>query len=432
MPPAVLFEIPGVAHSHALGVGSWLLLGLILTMLLASQWQVVRRLDLVGALAVGAMAAPLLAGNWESQVAAASALRWASAGYLLGASALVWNRDRLGRLARRLGWPLMEERSAGLDELATVVVLILGMVPPLAMACYTGIAALEARPPDSGVTTLWFWVGMLFVVLSSVGIGLRWFGDAQASDARPAAGVRSCMRPASLLSLLLGSFPLVAVTGFAVSSALAGNPVVGPEPGSLFGRAGNAGSYVPPVLLLAVTLLGYAIRERSSGFAFAAALVLNVAATMGYLMAGVAGRLSFDAELWVRLAKLNAAVAAAYAIAWLSVLAGWSCRAGRSGLLAVPSVLGTLIALGIVLNLLMLGAGTVALWFEPAPVAAVLAMARLLGWIAFGLTVAAVVFQARLTGRPVVPGWLGMGLVSGPRCWHGSVRERYRQLAGVP
>ena len=56
VPPVVLFEIPGVAHSHALGVGSWLLLGLILTMLLASQWQVVRRLDLVGALAVGAMA----------------------------------------------------------------------------------------------------------------------------------------------------------------------------------------------------------------------------------------------------------------------------------------------------------------------------------------------------------------------------------------
>ena len=164
------------------------------------------------------------------------------------------------------------------------------------------------------------------------------------------------MRPASLLSLLLGSFPLVAATGFAVSLALAGNPVVGPEPGSLLGRAGNAGSYVPPVLLLSLTLLGYAIRERSSGFALAAALVLNVAVTMGYLMADVAGRLNFDTELWVRLAQLNAAVAAAYAIAWLGVLAGWSRRAGRSGLVAVPSVLGTLIALGIVLNLLMLGA----------------------------------------------------------------------------
>jgi len=37
VPPAVLFEIPGVPHSHALGVGSWLLLGLILTIILASQ-----------------------------------------------------------------------------------------------------------------------------------------------------------------------------------------------------------------------------------------------------------------------------------------------------------------------------------------------------------------------------------------------------------
>ena len=238
----------------------------------------------------------LLAGIWESQVAAASALRWASSGYLLGASALVWNRERLGLFARRLGWPLVTERGAGQDELATVVVLILGMVPLLTMACYTGIAALEARPPDAAVTTLLCWVGVLFLVLSSVGIGLRWFGGAQADDSRAGSGARSWMRPASLLSFLLGSFPLVAVTGFAVSLSLAGNPVVGPEPGSLLGRAGNAGSYVPPVLLLAMTLLGYAIRERSGGFAFAAALVLNIAATMGYLMAGVAGRSSFDAE----------------------------------------------------------------------------------------------------------------------------------------
>ena len=106
--------------------------------------------------------------------------------------------------------------------------------------------------------------------------------------------------------------------------------MVGPEPESLLGRLGNAGSYVPPVLLLAGTLLGYAIRERSSGFAFAAALVLNIAATMGYLMAGVGGRLSFDAELWVHLAQLNAAVATACAIAWLGVLAGWSREPGRS------------------------------------------------------------------------------------------------------
>ena len=327
----------------------------------------------------------------------------------------------------------MTERGAGQDELATVVILILGMVPLLTIACYTGIAALEARPPDAAVTTLWFWVGMLFLVLSSAGIGLRWFGGARADDSAPAVVARSWMRPASLLSLLLGSFPLVAVTGFAVSLALAGNPVVGPEPGSLLGRAGNAGSYVPPVLLLALTLLGYAIRERSSGFALAAALVLNIAATMGYLMAGVAGRLNFDTELWVRLAQLNAAVAAAYAIAWLGVLAGWSRRAGRSGLLAVPSVLGTLIALSIVLNLLMLGAGTVALWFEPAPVAAVLAMARLAG-----------VGRIRPHGRrrcfprPTLrpPGRARMaGNGAGQRrgdAGVGSDRERYRQLAGVP
>ena len=79
----------------------------------------------------------------------------------------------------------------------------------------------------------------------------------------------------------------------------------------------------------------------------------------------------------------------------------------------VPGVLGTLVALGVVLNLLVLGGGTVALWFEPDPVPAVQAMAGLLGWIAFGLAAMAVVLQARLTGTRVVPGRLGLGLISG-------------------
>ncbi|HEX8199276.1 MAG TPA: hypothetical protein VF590_02230, partial [Isosphaeraceae bacterium] len=73
VPPAAAFEIDGVPHGHALGVGSWAVLVVALAVLLAGQWERFRRVDLLGALLAATMAAPLLAGRWESDMAAASA-----------------------------------------------------------------------------------------------------------------------------------------------------------------------------------------------------------------------------------------------------------------------------------------------------------------------------------------------------------------------
>ena len=60
------------------------------------------------------------------------------------------------------------------------------------------------------------------------------------------------------------------------------------------------------ILITAAALVGYALRERSSGFALAGQLVLNAGATAGYLLAISKGGLVFDASQWIRLAQLNA------------------------------------------------------------------------------------------------------------------------------
>ncbi|WP_165227335.1 hypothetical protein [Aquisphaera insulae] len=318
--PAVLFEIPGIPHAPAIGAGSWVLLVLALAMVLAEFSIRGRRSDLMGAILIGWLAAPLLAGNWEGDVAAASALRWSSSLYGLAVSALLWGRDRRARLVGPGGESILR--------------------------------------------------GLAFS-------------------------------------------PALLIFGYATLAAMAGAPVVGPAPGTLFARMGSLGSYLPPVLLLAIVHLGCSIRERSSRLAFASALVLEAAATLGFLLAGIESGMGLGGGFVIRLAHVDAAVAAGFAMAWLGVLAGSARRSGSTSTVAVPDVLTVLVGLGAGLNLIVLALGTSSLWFDPMPTSAVRAMADPLGWAAFGLAVAAVVVHSRVAGRPLGSGGLGMGLVAG-------------------
>jgi hypothetical protein len=403
VPPIAAFEVARIPHGPALGVGSWALLGLVVVVLLAGQWERPRRLDLLGALLAATMAAPLLAGRWEPQVAAASAFRWSSAVVLLAASALIWGRDRLAAGASRLGWRIEPGRDGGLVGPATVATIALAMLPLAAMMGYVASAALASRAPSLAVSQLWGEVGILFVVLATAGVGMMLVSSPR-SD---------WMRPAGALLVLLGVLPLVAVTAFAVGTSLIGNPMVGPEPGSFFARVGKAASYVPPIVMVAAALVGYAARERSSGFAFAAGLALCLAATVGYLLlAGTRGRLSFDAVLWVRLAQLNAIVASGYALSWIGTVSAWKHRRGEVGPAPPDVLLFILTALGVALNLIILIVGTAAQWLVPMPTPAHEAIAGPWGWAALLLAAGAVAARAIVAGRRVSPDLLGLGLLA--------------------
>ena len=130
-------------------------------------------------------------------------------------------------------------------------------------------------------------------------------------------------------------------------------PVLGPEPWSIFVQMGTAASYAVPLLLTAVALVGYALRDRDAAFAFAGGLLLAVAATAGYLLSLAKMGTGLDAVQWVRLAQLNAAVVAMYSLAWMALVI-WTQR-GQSAEATRPvhPLLTTLVGLAASLQVLI-------------------------------------------------------------------------------
>ncbi len=408
VPPTSAFEILQLPHTQALGGGSWALLALALTVLMAGQWEKFRRHELVAAMLVASMAAPLWAGRWEPVVATASALRWASAGVLLLLSALVWARRPLSAWAFRVGWRI-DEGAGHLTGMATGSAIALALLPMAAMGAYLTTVALLGTPPRAEESRLWVGSAILFVTLGAAGCVLprlnltRWRG---ARTDRP-----TWARQFGALLVALGTLPLVAVTAIVVGGALEGNPIVGPEPGSFFTRIGLAGSYVPPIVILAGTLVGFALRERSSGFALAACLVMNLAATVGYLLVGVSGGEPVSASLAARLALLNAIVGSLSSLAWMGMGEVWRRRKGEQAGLADDGRLVFLISLNLVLVGIVLIGGATALFVNPVPTTLHRSIAGPWGWAGLGLSSVSAIAWARTQRRSPSPELLGVGLL---------------------
>ena len=72
-----------------------------------------------------------------------------------------------------------------------------------------------------------------------------------------------------------------------------------------------------PLVLVIGALVGYALRERSSGYAFSAGLVLEMAVVLGYALHTTLAKQPFDAPFFATLIQLFAVTAAVWAIVWL-------------------------------------------------------------------------------------------------------------------
>ncbi len=430
VPPASMFELPVAPHEHAQGFASWVVLLIVLAALLAGQRERFRGRDLVVALGVAAFAAPLIACRFEGGVAVASAWRWSSVLVLLGLSSLIWWRESLMRWVAGAEsstpqdvWPEDPGASktpprppmltAGLVRSMTGTLLALSFLPLVVMALYVGSVALTDRPVPPGLQTLWGWSGFLFVILAGASLAVRlapmWTHPEDAAD--------GAHGPTSLVLLVLGALPLLAVTVYGVGTSLIGNAVVGPEPTSLFARIGNGGSYVPPIVLLAIALIGYAVRERSEGFALAGGLFLNLAATIAFMLAAVGGGRPFDLVLATQLAQLNAIVSSLYALAWMGAIATWRRRQGIAPVGPTGDLLAAATILGVALNLVVWVSAALGVFLEPVPLPApspwLTAVGGPLGWAALAVALAAVVLRARQAGRSITPGWRVLAVVAG-------------------
>ena len=209
---------------------------------------------------------------------------------------------------------------------------------------------------------------------------------------RPVAVVAPVAEPVAVKEQVgggsTGVLPMVAISVLVVVQALAGNPTTGVEPTSIFGRIGPLGSLVPPLLIVTLTLVGWAIRERSARFAFAAGLFAHLTTTTGYLFVQPPTALRLDPALWVRLAQVNAIVASLTSLTWIGALVVGRRRTARvEAGSTISGLLTTLIHLAIVLNASILVAGTVGLWLQPIPTNVYQVIAGPVGWVALLLGV---------------------------------------------
>src|SRR5260370_30766479 len=99
-------------------------------------------------------------------------------------------------------------------------------------------------------------------------------------------------------------------------------PVQGAAQG-IFSFFGEDFSYGVPLVLVAVVLIGFAVRERILDYAFLAGLLLNTTVTIVYLLSVVAVGGSMNRVVLAQALQLNAITFGFYALAWLGMRRRW-------------------------------------------------------------------------------------------------------------
>ncbi|MFM8581273.1 MAG: hypothetical protein ACKOFW_07200, partial [Planctomycetaceae bacterium] len=280
VPPLSTYELPGIPHDRATGRGMWAWWGVLVLVSLGWQWWAPSRLHGGLLLSTLAAAAPLCAVSWENDVASASALRWLLTAGIVLTAASAWclsTRPSPGHFSHslldRCVRPFAEEwvTLAMLFKLACLIgfALIVGVLlttPPAGPFLSTSDLTLGLAVAGCGLV-----VGLL-IQLDVFRPLLTTDGNARAADSdnhpgsppatgsqlpQAGAGANSLPRagtPAGLdhsawagLVWLVGLGPLVVMTLFGIAQALRGNPLLGPEPGSLFHSLGQALNYAIPL-----------------------------------------------------------------------------------------------------------------------------------------------------------------------------------------
>ncbi|MGI9457581.1 MAG: hypothetical protein ACR2NU_13535, partial [Aeoliella sp.] len=397
VPTASQFAIRGVPHEHARGTGTWALLGIVGMMLAAGMWDGRAVLRMLGLLLLAGLVCPLVASLWEPDVAVASALRWCLAAVVLAGSVTVWNRRKLLNLVRMCGVDISDGPwSESPASAARTVLVALIVVPYLAMAGYIGVAAVRQAGVPAGMEPMLGGLAILFVVAAVAGLAVR-----------HSTSTSWWHTHGSMMLLWLGAAPLLTAAAFVVAAALRQHPLVGPEMGNWFRTVGWSISYGTPLVLIAVALVGHAIRERSSHYAFAAGLLTHVVATLVFLLELTRAGKSLDAVAWIQVAQVNAIVAGVIALCWIAAV-DWY---GRRNEVERPSLLGAQVAIAVALCALFILPSAVALVVQPTPAAWIITAGSALGWVAIGATGAAVLWIERRPVRQLSMTTLGGGTV---------------------
>jgi hypothetical protein len=309
-------DIAGFPHQDALGLGSWIVLGLLTITMLASMWEIRRTVFLLGAIASLSAAAPLFAGQFENQVATATSWRWLAAVFLLCGSIALWFREKILPRLSSLGWPELDRDNEELAVRIRQLLIFLTVVPLLALTIYPALRAIYYFPVQG-----------------------------------PTSGI---------FSLLDDDF-----------------------------------SYGIPLVLVALTMIGYAIRDRRPEFSFYGGLLFNATVTLAVLLSVVAVNGLMDRAVLVSLIQLNAITLAVYTLPWQSTRNRWQRVLNQAQTKLADYLLKLQIEIAIGLNVLLIVPIAIGLVFVPEPAGiGTLAAGNFIGWLTLVTTLVAAVWFA--------------------------------------
>jgi len=143
----LVFDLLGFPHELIFGLGSWIILGILLAVMLGNLRERRRGEFALGALIVLWAVCPLLAGRFESQFATASAGRWCAAIFLLIVSIAYALRERL------FGSAALAISRAGFVDVR-IALLLLTLAPLLFLTLSPVVDAINyvpARGPQAGI-----------------------------------------------------------------------------------------------------------------------------------------------------------------------------------------------------------------------------------------------------------------------------------------
>ncbi|MCU1265245.1 MAG: hypothetical protein JWM21_1563 [Acidobacteria bacterium] len=349
----------------------------------------------------------------------------------LGSATQVWNI---------VGFPHQEALGPGswiLLGLLVIVMLanlwerrhadyLLGAVVALALICPLLAGRWETQ---IATASAWRWFAAIFLVVASTPVWFReWLGPTNFSlswsgretvyaKRRQTEVYRTLVRRVRILLLATTLTPLLVLTAYPALRSIYYLPVHGSAAG-IFYVLGDRISYSIPLLIAALALVAYALRERLVTYAFAAGLLFNVTLTMVYLLSVVSVQASMDRVVSAHVLYLNAIAAALYAIVWLSMRPRWLRRLPDQLVAKAEWFLGIQVALAIAADKMVIVPVAIRLADEPGWAGVgTWAAGSATAWLALALTTIAAVwfgvaYQKKISALGLSAFLLGTGCLS--------------------
>ena len=140
------FDLLGFPHTLIFGIGSWILLAILLVLMIGNFWERRRATFALGSLIIIWTICPLLAGRFEPQLATASAMRWSVAIFVLVVSVAFSRYRRRGRNG--------QHGLSGQSAAIRAVLLFITLVPLFLLTLSVvvdDINYVPARGPQAGI-----------------------------------------------------------------------------------------------------------------------------------------------------------------------------------------------------------------------------------------------------------------------------------------